>query len=106
MIERVRNGSLDELGFLYVLGNSLLLALLFGCLFFALPYKKLAAGLFLTVCLVFGLANYYVSLFKGNPVMPSDLLSLNTAFQVAGGYSFQITEPVITGAMHHTHQLN
>lgn len=100
MIERVRNGSLDELGFLYVLGNSLLLALLFGCLFFALPYKKLAAGLFLTVCLVFGLANYYVSLFKGNPVMPSDLLSLNTAFQVAGGYSFQITEPVITGAMH------
>ncbi len=100
MIERVRNASLDELGVLYVSGNILLLALLFGGMFFGLPCKKLSAGLFLTVCLVFGLANYYVSQFKGNPVMPSDLLSLNTAFQVAGGYEFQITEPVLTGVLH------
>ncbi|MDE7312507.1 MAG: LTA synthase family protein [Eubacterium sp.] len=100
LIERVRGAGLDELGWMYVTGNILLLALLYGCLYFVLPYKKLAAGIFLTGCLVFGLANYYVSQFKGNPVMPNDLLSLNTAFQVAGGYEFQITEPVITGILH------
>lgn len=100
LAERVRGSGLDELGWMYITGNILLLALLYGSLFFVLPYKKLVSGLFLTGCLVFGLANYYVSKFKGNPVMPNDLLSLNTAFQVAGGYEFQVTEPVITGVLH------
>lgn len=100
MIERVRNGVLGTMGWLYVTGNIFLLALLHACLYCVLPYKKLAIGSFLTACFVFGLANYYVSLFKGNPVMPNDLLSLNTAFQVAGGYEFQMTGQAAAGLLH------
>lgn len=99
VIESVCNTILDDMGWLYATGNIFLLTLMYICLYCILPYKKFTAGMCLTISLVFGLANYYVSQFRGSPVMPSDLLSLHTAFQVAGGYEFEITEPVMMGVL-------
>lgn len=36
------------------------------------------------------LANYYVLTFRGSPIVPWDLLSLGTAAEVAGGYSYAL----------------
>ncbi len=99
IIERVRNAAFGRIGWMYITGNIFFIALIYMCLYCIIPHKKSAIWLCLTGCLIFGLGNYYVTQFKGNPVMPGDLLSLNTAFQVAGGYKYQITEPVITGVL-------
>lgn len=99
IIERIRNAAPGEIGWQYIAGNVFLLAMIYLCLYCLFPHKKSAIWLCLTGCLAFGLGNYYVSRFKGNPIMPGDLLSLNTAFQVAGGYEYQITEPVIAGVL-------
>lgn len=41
----------------------------------------------LAICLVAGLADYFLMLFKGTTILPSDLMALSTAAQVAGGYT-------------------
>ncbi len=41
----------------------------------------------LAVCLLVGLADYFLMLFKGTTILPSDLMALSTAAQVAGGYA-------------------
>lgn len=95
MIESPYNINLDTMSLKFVTGNILLLAFLLILLYCFLGLK-VASGLFLTVCVVFGVANYYVGRFRGSPVMPSDLLSINTAFQVAGGYEFEITKQILS----------
>lgn len=47
------------------------------------------------VAVGFGVAQYFLLLFKGVPVMPTDLLSLETAGAVAGGYEYILTSKVI-----------
>ena len=41
--------------------------------------------------MVFGLGNAFVVRFRGHPIVPWDLLSLNTAASVAGNYTFELT---------------
>ncbi len=98
IIESPYNINLDQMSLKFVSGNILFLAF-FLVLFYCFLGLKAALGLFLTVCMVFGVANYYVGMFRGSPVMPSDLLSVNTAFQVAGGYEFKITKQVISSVL-------
>lgn len=40
------------------------------------------------VALLIGLAQYFVALFKGAAIVPSDLFALGTALSVTGGYEF------------------
>ena len=51
-------------------------------------------GLFLGVLVlgIAGIAEYFVLLFKGVVLMPSDLLALGTAAEVAGGYTLEFTD--------------
>lgn len=43
----------------------------------------------------FGIAQFFLLSFKGVPVMPTDLLSLETAGAVAGGYEYVLTSKII-----------
>lgn len=61
--------------------------------------SRVALGVFLGACLVTGLANHYVTLFKGAPVLPSDLLAAGTAAQVSGGYSYAPDATVIASVV-------
>ena len=51
-------------------------------------------GVWLTLPLVayscLGIAQYYVGLFRGNLIRPSDILAAGTALSVSGGYSYEI----------------
>ena len=49
------------------------------------------------LCGVWGAANYFVSLYRGTPVLPWDLTALGTAAAVSGSYSFAPTGRMLAG---------
>lgn len=55
-----------------------------------------AGGLTGGISFVFGTVNYYVNLFRGRPILPWDLSSLNTAVTVMSSYNFELTYEIIT----------
>ncbi len=99
VIEFVSNKSLWKMGERLMLKNVIYLAVLFLLVFCALPWKRFAIGLFWGVGFLFGALNHYLKLFRGNPLMPTDLLSAGTAFQVAGDYKFSVTAELLVGAL-------
>lgn len=57
-------------------------------LFFRKSFSIFACNFILTV---FGLANYYLIIFRGKPLLPTDLVAIKTALNVAGGYNYPIS---------------
>ena len=47
--------------------------------------------------LIFGIANYFVVQFRGQPILPWDIQSFGTALTVSGGYTYKPT-PIMTVA--------
>ncbi|MFR4804010.1 MAG: hypothetical protein ACLT98_12270 [Eggerthellaceae bacterium] len=45
---------------------------------------------FLAACFLAGTANHFVIAFKGQPIVPADLLALSTAASVGSGYTFAL----------------
>lgn len=45
--------------------------------------------------LLFGAANYFVIQFRGQPILPWDISAALTAMEVAGGYRFVLTRPML-----------
>ena len=80
--------SLLELGI--ILGFLSLLYLLF---------QRRGAGVALGVAALFatGLAQFFVTRFKGAPILPNDLLVLGTAAAVSGSYTYAIDSHVVQG---------
>ena len=52
----------------------------------------LAGGL---LFLIFGIANYFVVQFRGQPILPWDIQGFGTALTVSGGYTYKPT-PLMT----------
>lgn len=61
--------------------------------------RKTAFLLTLSLAWLFGIANYYVMEFKGNPLLPSDLLAYKTAAAVAGNYAFALSDSIVYGTL-------
>ena len=51
--------------------------------------------LFNIVETVWAVANYFVIQFRGKPILPTDIVAVNTALSVASGYSYYITIPMV-----------
>ena len=75
--------------------NLLFFYLLFAvCIFLTGSIKSgMTAGILIPM--IFGLANYFVVQFRGNPIVPWDFLSLGTALSVADNYEFVFTWKVV-----------
>ena len=99
LIEFVSNDALRKMSASRIAQNVFYLAVLFLLLFCVLPWKRLAVGLFWAGSFVFGALNHYLALFRGNPLMPTDIFSVGTALQVAGGYDFSPTKKIVFGAL-------
>ena len=54
-----------------------------------------AVTAYLGVCLGFGLANYFVCLFKEQTILPADLLAIGTAAEVSAGYTYELHESAV-----------
>lgn len=69
-----------------------LLAML--ALYFAGQRTGALCTLAVAVCGGFGVAQYFIQQFKSAAILPSDLLALQTAAAVSGGYTYQIDRAV------------
>ena len=47
-------------------------------------------------CCIFGIAEYFVTSFKGEAILPSDILALGTAMEVSEGYTFVFPQQIVT----------
>ena len=48
------------------------------------------------VCCTLGIAEHFVITFKGEAILPSDILALGTAMEVSEGYEFTFTAGIVT----------
>lgn len=64
-------------------------------LFYAIFRNACAAAIGgFVLSLLFGIATYYTTLFRGVPILPWDLQSFGTAMDVMGGYEFTVTNRI------------
>ncbi len=77
-----------------------LINLLFCMAFFVLT-GSYRVGYKLSECmlLVFGIANMYVKMYKGSPLLPWDLTAIRTATAVAGAFSYEINAKLLMAVM-------
>ena len=47
-------------------------------------------------CCILGIAEHFVITFKGEAILPSDILALGTAMEVSEGYEFTFTAGIVT----------
>ena len=59
--------------------------------------QRFGLGPIIGICIfaIFGIAQHFVTQFKGAAVMPSDLLALGTAAEVGGGYTYEVTDEIL-----------
>ena len=57
-------------------------------LYFLFVRRGIGPALGVAACLALGEAQYFVTQFRGSPMMPADLFALETAAAVSGGYAY------------------
>ena len=82
-----------------VLANGLCIGGAYFLLWAATGHPAVCCVLLHLACGLWGTANYFVSLYRGTPVLPWDLTALETAAAVSGSYSYVPTEPMLVGAV-------
>ena len=80
----------------YIGANLLFLAVIFAVIHLLGQLSRASIVAFWALCLLMGIANYYVVSFKGQPVVPADLFALNTAAAVSEGYSYAPSWRMVT----------
>lgn len=75
----------------YIRVNLLIVGLLGGVLFFVGQRTRGAMAALVGLCLLVGVANFYIIEFKGQPILPADLFALSTAASVSSGYALFLT---------------
>lgn len=94
LIELPYNKELFDISLFYIILNICIIVLLFLIVFFAAQRTRGSIIGFLALCFIVGLANHFVVSFKGAPVQPIDLFSLNTVAAVAQDYSYSINSQI------------
>ena len=63
-----------------------------GLVFLLAGRRQLSAGISAALFWAVGMANHYVIAFRGRTIFPADLLTLDTAVSVAGGYDYSFDD--------------
>lgn len=93
-VEDTWNEYAFELESRYYHANLFFLAILFCIIYFWGQQSRISIMVFWSLCLIMGIADYFLVEFKGQPVVPADVLALQTALQVSEGYDFTLSEQV------------
>ncbi|MFR4802817.1 MAG: hypothetical protein ACLT98_05535 [Eggerthellaceae bacterium] len=96
LMEIPYNPSLGSMGAQFVILGLCVTGALFAIVYFLGQRSKTAMIAFLLACFVSGVANYFVSSFNGQPILPSDIMALKTAASVSSGYTYAIGNSVLT----------
>lgn len=95
LVEFPYNTHLFEMDLNYVALNLLLFAVFFVLIFSWGQRTKTSMVLYLLVCFIAGVASHFVALFKGQPILPSDVAALQTAAAVGGGYTYVLDDQIL-----------
>ena len=79
--------------------NYMAYLLFYVVVFFITSCFRMTMGIVNVVLFVFGLANYYVDLFRGTPLVPMDFLAIGTGMNVAAGYDFKLSWQIVMAAL-------
>lgn len=90
LMEFPYNTALPQMESQWVNLGTLALGALFAAVYFLGQRTKGAMMAFLAACFACGAANHFVALFKGQPILPSDVLAIQTAAAVSGGYEYAV----------------
>lgn len=75
----------------HIIANLFIVGLATSVLFFLGQRSRVALAVCVGLCLLIGVANFYVIEFKGQPILPADLFALGTAASVSAGYQLFLT---------------
>ncbi|MBM6756503.1 LTA synthase family protein [Collinsella tanakaei] len=93
-LERAWNAQYARIPILFFGVAVLVVLLAMLALYFAGQRTGALCTLAVAVCGGFGVAQYFIQQFKSAAILPSDLLALQTAAAVSGGYTYQIDRAV------------
>ncbi len=99
IVELIYNPSYTAISIGKIIINYLLFMAIQLGIYLISPNFKIAYIFVLLFAWVYGIANYYVLLFKGNPLLPSDLMSYKTAMTVASNYTFDLSDTIVNGTL-------
>lgn len=72
---------------------------LMGIIFAVSRSMRLTSVITLALSFTFNLASVVVNILRGVPLVPSDLIAVGTAAQVAENYSFQLCAPIVSAVV-------
>ncbi len=98
-IEIMYNTELSKMQSDKIMINCILISVFTIGVFITFYNYKRALIIFSLCTWAFGLANHYLLLFKGNPLLPSELRAFQTAFHVVEEYDFTLTDELVNGSL-------
>lgn len=91
MMETLANNKLSNIDYKYWLGNMIWFTIFIGLAVVLIRRVKYAIIISYLIAYVVGLTNYYVTKFRGVPILPWDIKSASTAAEVAGAYDYSLS---------------
>lgn len=79
--------------------NAVWYYLIFSALYLIIGRLRGSALTASALCLLIGVANHYVLVFRGRVIFPCDLAALQTAMNVAGGFDFTPDRAIVTASL-------
>ena len=95
LLEVPWNDGLPAMEAKYVMPNLAVLALGGAIVFLIGQRTRASLAVFVSLCLLSGMANFFLIEFKGQPIVPADLFALSTAASVSSGYSLFLTPRLV-----------
>lgn len=97
LVEFPFNTRLFEMNPYFVGVGLMIMAVIFLFVYSIGQRTKTSMMVYLLLCFLLGIANYYVAEFKSQPIFPSDLLALQTAAEVSTQYVYTLSNRVLAG---------
>lgn len=82
------------IGFRYRILNYIFYLLIYIILYIILSKITIRTFVYNVLFLIIGIANYYVLLFRGKPILPWDIYAISTAMNVASSYVLTLTDNI------------
>lgn len=79
----------------YILGNISIYFVMFWIIYILVRRIHVAIISGMLIVTGFGIANYYVVMFRGTPIVPGDFFLIETAKTVMGNYQYDVTKDML-----------
>jgi phosphoglycerol transferase MdoB-like AlkP superfamily enzyme len=98
-IETPWNTSVGEIAVNFLLIDFVVIFCILVALFFLGQRTGWLVAVGVVACYALGIGQTFVIEFKGTALLPADLMALSTAAEVAGGYTYNVTAPMLAATV-------